>query len=252
MLQGCYNPPIFAHEFFRINTMKQKLSASVFLLFFCCTSALTQVWSKEDSLWLQNVLEGKEIFKLNEDTKKAIEDGRLIVPSWMRRNNDLLYPDLVKEFDLNGKIDSMRISRLDPFSMPPAVFALYVLNNIEKLDSVFYNETIMISPAERKKWEELLPAGTRQMLYLRTGDYTPGFGIVTDFNHMLSMLFHARYRRIVHNSKHATAYKNYYDEGALKPIRMTELERRQIIRSVNSIKTSVNVSSGQRRGGIDD
>ena len=231
--------------------MRQKLSVFVFFLFLCCTCALAQEWSKEDSLWLQNVLEGKEL-KINEETKKAIEEGRLIVPSWMKRNDDLLDPELVKEFDNNGRVDSVRISRLDPYSMPPAVFALYVLY-LEKLDSAFYIESIMISPEERKKLEKLLPTGTLRTFYTRTAGSTPGVGISIDFNDLLSMVFNARYRRIKHNSKHATAYKGYYDAGGIKkPFRLTELERKQINQSVNSIKTSLNVSAGPRRGGIDN
>jgi hypothetical protein len=35
-------------------------------------------WTKQDSLWLQNILSGKEKLKLNEETLKAIESGSLI------------------------------------------------------------------------------------------------------------------------------------------------------------------------------
>lgn len=35
-------------------------------------------WTRQDSLWLQNVLSGKEKLKLNEETLKAIESGSLL------------------------------------------------------------------------------------------------------------------------------------------------------------------------------
>ena len=37
-----------------------------------------QQWTKKDSIWLQNVLSGKEKLELNPETKKAIESGELI------------------------------------------------------------------------------------------------------------------------------------------------------------------------------
>lgn len=53
--------------------------AFVFILFILQnTGILYAQWTKEDSLWLDNVLSGKEQLRLNSETLKAIEDGTFI------------------------------------------------------------------------------------------------------------------------------------------------------------------------------
>jgi hypothetical protein len=232
--------------------MIQKLSASALFLIFFCAFSMAQEWSKEDSIWLRKVLEGNEEIEINEETKKAIEDGRLIAPSRLRNNDNELNRELMRDFDNAGKPDSIRIRGFDPYSMPPAVYALYVLY-LEKLDSIFHIESVMLSPEERKKLEALLPTGTLQSLYSRTNDYTPGGGITTDFNHLLSMIFSSRYRQIHRNNKNAQAYKNYFNNGVTKkPFSFTEHERKQLNQSVNGHRTVFKISTGPRRSGIDD
>ena len=233
--------------------MRQKLSVLVFLLFFSVTTVYAQEWSKEDSIWLKNVLEGKEEIKINEETKKAIEEGRLIVPSWMQSGDQSSNFDLLKDFDnMGAPDDSLMFRRLDPFSMPPSVFALFVLY-LDKMDSAFTVKSLIITESERKQLEKLLPTGTVQSLYFNTPDYSPGFGLSMDFNHLLSMVFSSQYRRIAHNRKYATAYKNYYDNGpAARSIRLSEQERKRLMQSVNSYKPSVRVSFGNKVNGIDD
>jgi len=233
--------------------MKQKTSLLVFLLFFSCSLVWTQEWSREDSVWLKNVLDGTEELKINEETKKAIEDGRLFVPPWMQQNDKNSIFDLLQDFDNSGMPDdSLKFHRIDPFSMSPSIFAMYVLY-LDKMDSVFGVKSLVITDNERKQLEDLLPTGTVRAIYFNTSGYSPGFGITTDFNHLLSMVFSAQYRRIAHNRKHATAYKNYYDHGpAAGPIRFTEYDRKQLMQSVNSYKMPVRVSFGQKKNGIDD
>ena len=233
--------------------MKQKLLLFVFLMFFSGASAVAQAWSKEDSIWLKNVLEGKEEMKINEETMKAIEEGRLIVPSWMQSDDQHFNFDLLKDLEIGGAPDdSLIFRRLDPFSMPPSVCALYVLY-LDKMDSAFTAKSLIITESERKQLEKLLPTGTVQMLYFNTPDYSPGFGLSMDFNHLLSMVFSSQYRRIAHNRKHATAYKNYYDNGPTpRAMRFTEQDRKQLMRSTNSYKTPVRISFGQKMNGIDN
>jgi hypothetical protein len=213
--------------------------------------ANAQYWSKEDSTWLRNVLEGGEI-KINEETKKAIEDGRLIVPPWMRNaENQIDEIELLKYFEDAQVPDSVRFQHVDPHSMPPAVFALYVLY-MNKIDSINESMSCMLSNEDKKKLEELLPTGTVQSLSFRTSNYAPGGSITLDFNHLLSIVFSPSYRRRIHNARHATAYKNYYDAGAIKPIGLTEREKRQLRQSVISLKsTSIN-DPGMKRNGIDN
>ena len=230
--------------------MNRKLSISGLLLLFSCALLLAQEWSKEDSLWLRNVLEGKETLKINEDTKKAIEEGRLIVPSWMKNNDTDSDMEVIKDFDNAGTPDSSRMYMIDIYSMPPSVYALYVLY-IDKMDSAYQVKSLIITDEERKRLEALVPG--MNLFYPYASDHNPGFSIIMDFNDMLSMIFSARYRRIVHNWKHATAYKNYYDEGGIRrPIYISERERKQLTQSVNSTRPSVKINTGNKVGGIDN
>lgn len=230
----------------------RKLSVLGFLLVFSGMIVVAQEWSREDSIWLKNVLEGKEELKINEETKKAIEEGRLIIPSWIR-NDDNSGFDLLKDFD-NGvePDDSVWIHRINPYTMPPAVFAMYVLY-LDKMDSVFNVKSLIITESERKQLEELLPTRTRNALFYSLPNGASGVGLTTDFNHLLSMVFSAQYRRIAYNRKHATAYKNYYDNGTQAgSIRITEQERKQLMQSVNNRKMSIKVNYGSKVNGIDD
>ncbi|MDR1223430.1 MAG: hypothetical protein LBL07_11220 [Tannerella sp.] len=228
------------------------MSNKIILLFLFITviagTVNAQYWSKEDSTWLKSVLEGGEI-RINEDTKKAIEDGRLIVPSWMKSSdNQIDNIELLKDFDHAGAIDSARIQSIDPYSMPPAVFALYVLN-MNKMDSIYESSTCMLTAEDQKKLREMLPPEVRDKIYVTQG--IGGIGGM-DFNHLLSMVFSPSYRRLAHNAKHATAYKNYYDAGAIKPIGLTEREKKQLRQTVRNIKTSAGREPGMKRNGIDD
>ena len=211
---------------------------------------MAQEWSKEDSLWLQNVLEGKDTLKINEETKKAIEDGRLIVPSWMKDMDTDIELELSKDFDDAGIPDVERIPNLNPYTMPPAVYALYVLY-LEKMDSAYQIRSLIITDEERKQLEALLPTGA-QIFYPFTADYLPGFYINTDLNHMISWVFSNQYRRIMYNRKHATAHKNYYNMGSERPFRITDYERKQLNQSVNRMRPSFKIATGNKTNGIDD
>jgi hypothetical protein len=108
----------------------------ILLLFICVhqTGSLYAQWSKEDSVWLDKVLSGKETIKLNPDVLKAIESGTLL-------NTDIITPSeqmktapgripINKDFTeylSPGKIrkDMEEARDVDPFSMPPAVFMHY-------------------------------------------------------------------------------------------------------------------------------
>jgi len=207
------------------------ITLPAFFLFFSCTLILAQEWTKEDSIWLQNVLEGKETLEINEETKKAIEDGRLIAPPWLKDKEW----ELNKEFDNTGTPDSLRIRNVDPYSMPPGVFALYVLF-IEQLDSTYQDMSITITEDERSFLKSLTPANS-------------GY----DFNHLLSMIFSTHYRQLMNNRKKMISYKYYYDVGgAVSPVRITERERKQLNQSVNSNRKSISVTSRNKAGGIDD
>jgi hypothetical protein len=225
------------------------------ILLFCLLTVIVngwtsaQEWSREDSVWLKSVIEGNEDIKINENTRKAIEDGHLIVPSWMKnRENQVDKIDILKNFDNAGKLDSVRIQSIDPYTMPPAVFALYVLY-MNKVDSINATMTCMLSAEEQEKIASHLPPEARRGFFVSST--TGGIGGM-DFNYLLSMIFSPSYRRAVYNSKHANAYKNYYDAGAIPSGRLTEHERRQIRRDLRNFKISNDISVGIKSHGIDD
>ncbi|MDR2913467.1 MAG: hypothetical protein LBV74_01295 [Tannerella sp.] len=222
-----------------------------YILCICIISSCgfinAQEWSKEDSIWLINILEGKINLDINEDTKKAIEDGRLVTPLWMNSEDNKYGIGMIKDFE-QGIDDSTRIHSVDPYSMPPAVYAMYVLY-MEKMDSIYESRTFMLSAEERNKLEEAMPPSARNRFYYN--EQVGGVGNL-DFNHILCMVFSPSYRQKMHNKKHATSYKNYYDEGAIKPIIMNERERRELRQSLINVSIKNSNMPGAKSNPIDD
>jgi len=256
--------------------MTKKIFTLCIFILFSCGIINAQNWTKEDSIWLINVLDGKFDLKINEDTKKAIEDGRLDVPSWMKRDDGKINNiDIISDFDNVGEYDSTRIHSIDPYSMPPAVYSLYVLY-ASKVDSILNARSLIITDEEKEMLTAMLPTGTIQAFSITYyNNYRknpnaitfanrgmdemffqsavgPGFGVTTDLNHLFSMVFSPLYRRIAHNRKHANAYKGYYDEGAIRAVNISERERKQMRQSIISIKPAAIKTSEFRQNGIDD
>jgi hypothetical protein len=230
--------------------MKQVYYILISFFILSLQFADAQVWSREDSLWLENVLEGKVELKINEETLKALDDGKLIIPKSLDKKNKSEF-DLLNNINESNIHDSIKIQRIDPLSMPPAVFALYILY-FDILDSAYNNRSIMLTNAERKQLESMIPPGTIQAFSPYTSDRTPGFTLRgLDFNHILSMLFSSNYRNRRKNVVNATSYRNYYDEGALVPITLTEYERKQLRRAVN-INLRQDQMPGMKTNPIDD
>jgi hypothetical protein len=195
-------------------------------------------------------MEGNEDVKINENTRKAIEEGRLVVPPWMKNaENKVENIEILKDLSEMGKLDSVRIRSIDPYSMPPAVFALYVLY-MNKIDSINANQTCILSDEDRQKLEDFVPPEATKGAYVSST--TGGIGGM-NFNHILSMVFSPSYRQKAHNAKYATSYKNYYDAGAIQPIGLTERERRQLRQSLRQIKVSSEIAPGSKQiNGIDN
>jgi hypothetical protein len=244
------NRIIFAAiKIIKTEIMSKKIILSCLLTIVVNGWMNAQEWSREDSIWLKSVIEGDEDIQINENTRQAIEDGRLIVPSWMKnRENQVDKIDILKNFDNAGRLDSVRIHSIDPYTMPPAVFALYVLY-MNKVDSINATMTCMLSAEEQEKIASNLPPETRRGFFVSST--TGGIGGM-DFNYLLSMIFSPSYRRAVYNSKHATAYKNYYDAGAIPSRGLSERERRHIRQDLRNFKMSKDVSIGIKSHGIDD
>lgn len=250
----CSNQETIYHTLLNIPPMVKKVFTLCISILSACGYISAQDWSKEDSLWLMNVLEGKEPLKINEDTRKAIEEGRLVAPSWLKSEDGQSGIDMIKDFEQNVP-DSVKMQKIDPYSMPPAVFALYVLY-IDKMDSIYESRTCMLSEADRKTLEEAMPPHVRHKYYYN--ELGGGIG-GNDFMHVLCMAFSSTYRNKARNRKNANAYKGYYDANAMTiggSIKMTEGERRQMqqaLRNINMKPSNTTVrTSEMRRNGIDD
>lgn len=98
-----------------------------FLLWIVFSKDLTAQWTKKDSLWLQNVLSGKEKPQLNDATKQVIRDGsflRLNTPpsSSMRISSSRL--PLIKDFSEYIREDTVLRKKVLK-DLPSFVFWLY-------------------------------------------------------------------------------------------------------------------------------
>lgn len=86
-----------------------------------------QQWTKKDSVWLQNVLSGKEKPVLNEETMKAIRSGSLInldEPASMMKAAPVQPLPILKDFSEYVQPDSSR-RKVAWKDLPPSVFWLY-------------------------------------------------------------------------------------------------------------------------------
>lgn len=83
-------------------------------------------WTKKDSVWLQNILSGKEKLHLNPETMKAIQSGSLINPEKPANNMILSTPSpIIKDFSaIIQPVDTGK-KMPDYRSMPPSVFMKY-------------------------------------------------------------------------------------------------------------------------------
>lgn len=83
-------------------------------------------WTKKDSVWLQNILSGKEKLHLNPETMKAIQSGSLINQEKPANNMILSTPSLIIK-DFSAFIHPVDTGKKMPDyrSMPPSVFMKY-------------------------------------------------------------------------------------------------------------------------------
>jgi len=185
---------------------------------------MAQEWSKEDSIWLQNIMEGKEVLKINEDVIKAIEVGRLITPSLFKKDKNR-YIDLIKDFEDIGTPDLM--NKIDPYSMPPAVFSLYILK-MPAIDKEFRFE---LTDKEKGQLKVPLPTNLSNMIRPFNTDplHTYGGGnLMMGISSLLKLI----------NRRQLELEKE-------KPNPISESERRRLIQLINDLRQSVKTSAEQ-------
>lgn len=86
-----------------------------------------QQWTKKDSVWLQDVLSGKEKLELNQETMKAIRSGSLInldEPASMMKTAPVQPLPILKDFSEYVQADSTR-RKLAWKDLPRSVVWLY-------------------------------------------------------------------------------------------------------------------------------
>jgi len=177
-------------------------------------------WTEEDSIWLENVLSGKERIQLNPETLKAIEAGKFLNTD--EPDNQLLAVPpilpILKEFDGVGVRDS-GMHEIDYGSIPPGVFAKYR----RELDSLRVNKYAFTSqePFVRKEEFQIgnLPvtasAGARNIFSDEVKDgQRHGAAVVTvrsrfSLNDIFLFLFSKEERAKKKNRKRARAWKDY-------------------------------------------
>lgn len=86
-----------------------------------------QQWTKKDSIWLQNVLSGKEKLELNPETMKAIQSGSFInldEPASNMKMSPTTPLPILKDFTEYIRTDSTNRKKALK-DLPPGVFWLY-------------------------------------------------------------------------------------------------------------------------------
>lgn len=100
----------------------------ILLLFICAhqTGNLYAQWTEKDSVWLEDILSGKEQLRLNPETMESIRAGNLIntgKPSMELLSAPPILP-ISKDFDIRPS-DTTSDNVIDYNKMPPAVFLLH-------------------------------------------------------------------------------------------------------------------------------
>ncbi|WP_455639734.1 hypothetical protein [Parabacteroides sp.] len=113
--------------------MKMKQGLLILLLIgFGHIRTYAQNWSEEDSVWLSNVLSGKDTIRINPEFQKAIREGKFIhsedEPGQQLLDAPLELPILTDFSEyLHADSDSVHHRKLDYKSLPPSVYRLYVI-----------------------------------------------------------------------------------------------------------------------------
>lgn len=125
-----------------------------------------QEWSREDSLWLQNIRAGTDTLRLNPEFQKAIKEGSFIntgtPPGRVLLDAPSVLP-ILKDFSEYVKNDSTlndSIRHIDITSVPPCVFLLYHggLDSVPRINSEAYTPQRTLLPKEEIKIGKL-PVG---------------------------------------------------------------------------------------------
>ncbi|MCD7938231.1 MAG: DUF4858 domain-containing protein [Tannerellaceae bacterium] len=162
-----------------------------YIVFICLclakTGSLSAQWTEKDSIWLKNVLDGKEEIRLHPEVLEAIRDGNLIHTDRIEVKDQLQEAPahLPVSQDFSEFIRPRNTEKpVDPLTLPPAVFMRYGLN--------------IPLPAVYKAF--MVPQEIR-----RNGTRPSGIS----FNDGLKQLFSPKERARARMRRNANAWKNY-------------------------------------------
>lgn len=85
-------------------------------------------WTEQDSIWLQNVLAGKDTIQLNPEFQKAIQDGSFLNPDGPVGKPQLAAPTalpITKDFSEYIRQEDTTRRKVALKDLPPAVFWLH-------------------------------------------------------------------------------------------------------------------------------
>lgn len=163
-------------------------------LFLFCSSALqAQTWSKEDSVWLANVLSGKDTLRLNDETMRSIREGRFLQPDRSPAGTmGLSAPSLPITRDFSEYIRHEKDTshyQVALRDLPPLVFWRYG-QDLDPRDAMRYSGF----NRDRQANQMVVPEMN---------------GLSFNLAASLAYVFSPTYRQKVKNRKTATAYRTY-------------------------------------------
>jgi hypothetical protein len=175
-----------------------------------------QDWTEQDSIWLQQILNGTEKIQLNEETRKAIESGTFIHdPAVVKqlKSSPTELP-IFKSFEGIMAPEPPKIQRIPLSELPVSVFRLHDWGQNDSLPdrsiitipkgsmaAKFNEETIR----ELKMLDAVTPrkATVDDKAAVRSG------GASTNFENTLRSIFWPSHRAKQRNAKNANAWKTY-------------------------------------------
>lgn len=198
--------------------MRYRMALFILCNLSYCVTSFAQ-WTKEDSLWMEDVKSGKIKIELSPEAKKAIEEGRLL--RFEKEDIDLQRAEsqlpILKEFE-NIQPEEKETEPMDITKLPPSIF---LRRDIP--DTAHVNSFVYVGPQKNYITMKVIPIGTTGFyITAHTGDLNPivkdgqsrggallGVGYCFSMEDILRYIFWPSERAKRRNSKYATAWKNY-------------------------------------------